>query len=309
MSDDKPQKNDRYRDTVFLPKTSFAMKAGLPQREPELLKRWAEIDLYNTLRQQSAGRPKYVLHDGPPYANGHLHIGHALNKILKDIVTRSRQMQGFDSNYVPGWDCHGLPIEWKIEEQYREKGRNKDDVPVVEFRQECREFAAGWVDIQREEFKRLGVQGNWADPYLTMNFHAERVIAGWRRDPEFADARGVPAALGFDEEDAATHRGTLAAMPPGSIAMPGEHLTRPRDHVVGRVALEAEVHEVQATGGEELVAVDVVGRDLLVPPVMGVAAGVPGEGREAGAGPAIQGEEEGGEAAPAVRCGRIDPRR
>ncbi|MEI7598749.1 MAG: isoleucine--tRNA ligase [Aestuariivirga sp.] len=177
MSDDKPQKTDRYRDTVFLPKTTFAMKAGLPHREPELLKRWAEIDLYNTLRQQSAGRPKYVLHDGPPYANGHLHIGHALNKILKDIVTRSRQMQGFDSNYVPGWDCHGLPIEWKIEEQYREKGKNKDEVPINDFRKECRAFAAHWIDVQREEFKRLGVTGDWDNPYLTMNFRAEALIA------------------------------------------------------------------------------------------------------------------------------------
>ena len=177
MSDDNPQKTDRYRDTVFLPKTSFAMKAGLPQREPELLKRWAEIDLYNTLRKQSAGRPKYVLHDGPPYANGHLHIGHALNKILKDIVTRSRQMQGFDSNYVPGWDCHGLPIEWKIEEQYREKGRNKDEVPINDFRKECRAFAAHWIDVQREEFKRLGVTGDWDNPYLTMDFRAEALIA------------------------------------------------------------------------------------------------------------------------------------
>ncbi len=177
MSDDKPQKNDRYRDTVFLPKTSFAMKAGLPQREPELLKRWESIDLYRTLREQSAGRPKYVLHDGPPYANGHLHIGHALNKILKDIVTRSRQMQGFDSNYVPGWDCHGLPIEWKIEEQYREKGKNKDEVPVNDFRKECRAFAEHWINVQREEFKRLGVTGDWDNPYLTMNFRAEALIA------------------------------------------------------------------------------------------------------------------------------------
>ncbi len=177
MSDDKTLKTDRYRDTVFLPKTSFAMKAGVPQREPELLKRWEEIDLYNTLRKQSAGRPKYVLHDGPPYANGHLHIGHALNKILKDIVTRSRQMQGHDSNYVPGWDCHGLPIEWKIEEQYREKGRNKDEVPINDFRKECRAFAEHWINVQREEFKRLGVTGDWDNPYLTMDFRAEALIA------------------------------------------------------------------------------------------------------------------------------------
>jgi len=175
--DDKPQKTDRYRDTVFLPKTSFAMKAGLPQKEPDLLKRWDEMDLYGSLRKASAGRPKYVLHDGPPYANGHLHIGHALNKILKDMITRSRQMQGFDSNYVPGWDCHGLPIEWKIEEQYREKGKNKDEVPINDFRKECRAFAAHWIDVQREEFKRLGVTGDWKNPYLTMDFRAEALIA------------------------------------------------------------------------------------------------------------------------------------
>ena len=177
MSDDTPQKTDRYRDTVFLPKTSFGMKAGLPQKEPELLKRWADMNLYRTQREQSAGRPKYVLHDGPPYANGHLHIGHALNKILKDIVTRSRQMQGFDSNYVPGWDCHGLPIEWKIEEQYREKGKNKDEVPINDFRKECRAFAEHWINVQREEFKRLGVTGDWDNPYLTMNYRAEALIA------------------------------------------------------------------------------------------------------------------------------------
>ena len=176
-TEDKPQKTDRYRDTVFLPKTSFGMKAGLPQKEPELLKRWEDMNLYQTLREQSAGRPRYVLHDGPPYANGHLHIGHALNKILKDIVTRSRQMQGFDSNYVPGWDCHGLPIEWKIEEQYREKGKNKDEVPINDFRRECRAFAEHWINVQREEFKRLGVTGDWDNPYLTMNYRAEALIA------------------------------------------------------------------------------------------------------------------------------------
>ncbi|MDG1863527.1 MAG: isoleucine--tRNA ligase [Yoonia sp.] len=165
-----------YKDTLNLPKTDFPMRAGLPKREPEWLDRWVKMDVYGQLRAKT-GRQPFTLHDGPPYANGHLHIGHALNKILKDMVVRSQQMMGKDARYIPGWDCHGLPIEWKIEEQYRAKGRNKDDVPVVEFRQECREFAAGWVDIQREEFKRLGVQGNWADPYLTMNFHAERVIA------------------------------------------------------------------------------------------------------------------------------------
>jgi len=165
-----------YKSTLNLPKTDFPMRAGLPKREPDWLARWERIGVYDRLRG-AKGRMPFVLHDGPPYANGHLHIGHALNKILKDMVVRSRQMMGFDARYVPGWDCHGLPIEWKIEEQYRQRGRDKDAVDVVDFRQECRKFAAGWVDVQREEFKRLGVTGNWADPYLTMDFHAEAVIA------------------------------------------------------------------------------------------------------------------------------------
>ncbi|NBZ88250.1 isoleucine--tRNA ligase [Stagnihabitans tardus] len=172
MSTDTPD----YRDTVFLPETDFPMRGGLPQREPEWLARWAKIGVYDRLREKT-GRKDFTLHDGPPYANGHLHIGHALNKVLKDMVVRSQQMMGRDARYVPGWDCHGLPIEWKIEEQYRAKGLNKDDVDVVTFRQECRKFAEGWIDIQREEFKRLGVTGNWANPYLTMDFHAEAVIA------------------------------------------------------------------------------------------------------------------------------------
>jgi isoleucyl-tRNA synthetase len=167
-----------WSKTLFLPQTDFPMKAGLPQREPELLARWHETDLYHQLRQDARKRAKYVLHDGPPYANGHLHIGHALNKILKDIITRSRQMTGFDADYVPGWDCHGLPIEWKIEEQYRDKKRNKDEVAVNEFRRECRAFASHWIDVQREEFKRLGVVGDWDNPYTTMAFDAEAVIAG-----------------------------------------------------------------------------------------------------------------------------------
>ncbi|MDQ0474955.1 isoleucine--tRNA ligase [Labrys wisconsinensis] len=166
-----------YSRTLFLPRTEFPMRAGLPQKEPEILARWQKGDLYRRLRESAAGRPKFVLHDGPPYANGNIHIGHALNKILKDLVTRSQQMLGFDSNYVPGWDCHGLPIEWKIEEQYRAKGRNKDEVPLVEFRRECRAFAEHWVDVQREEFKRLGVEGDWAHPYLTMTYAAEAQIA------------------------------------------------------------------------------------------------------------------------------------
>ena len=166
-----------YRDTVFLPETAFPMRAGLPQREPEWLGRWERIGVYDRLRSTAAGRVPFVLHDGPPYANGHLHIGHALNKVLKDMVVRSQQMMGRDARYVPGWDCHGLPIEWKIEEQYRAKGLNKDDVDTVAFRQECRKFAEGWIDVQREEFKRLGVTGKWDRPYLTMDYHAEAVIA------------------------------------------------------------------------------------------------------------------------------------
>jgi len=166
-----------YRSTVFLPKTEFPMRGGLPKREPELLNRWAELGLFERLREDSKGREKFILHDGPPYANGHLHIGHALNKILKDVINRSQQMLGKDANYVPGWDCHGLPIEWKIEEEYRAKGKDKDEVPILEFRRECREFAEKWVAIQSEEFQRLGVVGDWEDPYLTMALEAEARIA------------------------------------------------------------------------------------------------------------------------------------
>ncbi len=166
-----------YKETLLLPRTEFPMRAGLPQREPDWLARWERIGVYERLREKADGRPPFVLHDGPPYANGHLHIGHALNKLLKDFVVRSRQMMGHDSRYVPGWDCHGLPIEWKIEEQYRAKGKSKDEVPVAELRAECRRFAEHWIDVQRSEFKRLGVTGDWEDPYLTMDFHAEAVIA------------------------------------------------------------------------------------------------------------------------------------
>ena len=174
---DTPEKLD-YSKTLYLPQTEFPMRAGLPKKEPEIVARWQEMNLYRKLRESAAGRPLYVLHDGPPYANGNIHIGHALNKILKDVITRSFQMRGYDSNYVPGWDCHGLPIEWKIEEQYRAKGRNKDEVPVNEFRQECRDFASHWIAVQSEEFKRLGVIGDFETPYTTMNFHAESRIAG-----------------------------------------------------------------------------------------------------------------------------------
>ncbi|MDU8911819.1 isoleucine--tRNA ligase [Aestuariicoccus sp. MJ-SS9] len=166
-----------YKDTLNLPKTDFPMRAGLPKREPEWLARWDSIGIYDRLRDTADGRQPFTLHDGPPYANGHLHIGHALNKTIKDMIVRSHQMMGYDARYIPGWDCHGLPIEWKIEEQYRAKGQNKDEVDIVDFRQECRKFADGWIDVQREEFKRLGVTGCWDRPYLTMDYRAERIIA------------------------------------------------------------------------------------------------------------------------------------
>jgi len=166
-----------YKNTIHLPRTDFPMKAGLPKREPEILARWEKMGLWRRLREDSAGREKFILHDGPPYANGHLHIGHALNKILKDVINRSQQMLGKDANYVPGWDCHGLPIEWKIEEQYREAGKDKDAVPIVEFRKECRDFAAHWIGVQRAEFERLGVVGDWENPYTTMACAAEAQIA------------------------------------------------------------------------------------------------------------------------------------
>ncbi|MGE0231856.1 MAG: isoleucine--tRNA ligase [Flavobacteriaceae bacterium] len=166
-----------YSQTLYLPSTDFPMRAGLPQKEPEIIARWDAMHLYERLREAGKGRDRYILHDGPPYANGHLHIGHALNKILKDIVVRSKQMAGYESNYVPGWDCHGLPIEWKIEEQYRAEGRNKDEVPVNEFRAQCREFAAHWVKVQGEEFRRMGVEGDFAHPYRTMSFEGEATIA------------------------------------------------------------------------------------------------------------------------------------
>jgi isoleucyl-tRNA synthetase len=165
-----------YRATVFLPKTAFPMKANLPAREPEILARWAELDLYRRLREDARARAKFILHDGPPYANGHLHMGTALNKILKDVVNRSQQMLGKNAVYVPGWDCHGLPIEWQIEQRYRQAGQDKDAVPAAEFRRECRDFAQHWIEVQRQEFMRLGVVGDWQHPYTTMAYHAEAGI-------------------------------------------------------------------------------------------------------------------------------------
>ena len=165
-----------YKDTIFLPKTSFEMRANLPLKEPKILEEWDKQKIFKQLREKSKGKEKFILHDGPPYANGHIHMGTALNKILKDVVVRTQQMTGKDSVYVPGWDCHGLPIEWKIEEEYRKNGRNKDDVPIVQFRQECREFAEKWINIQKKEFRRLGVEGDWDNPYLTMSNEAEAQI-------------------------------------------------------------------------------------------------------------------------------------
>lgn len=165
-----------YRSTVFLPKTEFPMKAGLPQKEPAILARWADADQYRVVRNARAGRPKFILHDGPPYANGDMHIGHALNHILKDMVVRTQTLLGLDAPYVPGWDCHGLPIEWKVEEEYRKKKLNKDEIPPHEFRAECRAYARKWVDVQREQLKRLGINADWDHPYLTMDFAAEATI-------------------------------------------------------------------------------------------------------------------------------------
>ncbi|KKI20143.1 isoleucine--tRNA ligase [Sphingomonas sp. Ag1] len=180
MADDTPSAPTAdpkdWRDTVFLPKTDFPMKAGLPQKEPAILERWQRLGLYQRLREQRADRETFILHDGPPYANGDMHIGHALNHILKDMVVRTQTLLGKNAPYVPGWDCHGLPIEWKVEEEYRKKKLNKDEVPPAEFRAECRAYAQKWVDTQREQLKRLGVNGDWDKPYLTMDFAAEATI-------------------------------------------------------------------------------------------------------------------------------------
>ena len=164
------------KDQINLPKTAFSMKANLPVREPGILDYWQKIGLYKKLRQKSKGKEKFVLHDGPPYANGNIHMGTALNKILKDIITKFHQMDGKDSVYVPGWDCHGLPIEWKIEEQYKKNKKNKNDVPIIEFRKECRDFATKWIGIHKDQFQRLGVIGDWENYYSTMSFDAEAQI-------------------------------------------------------------------------------------------------------------------------------------
>ena len=178
MTDQPSQKTEDYKSTVFLPATDFPMKAGLAAKEPEIAAQWEAMDLYGRLRAQRAGRERFILHDGPPYANGDIHMGHAMNKVLKDIIVRSQSLLGKDAPYVPGWDCHGLPIEWKIEEEYRKKKLNKDEVPAQEFRAQCRAYADKWVGVQRDQFKRLGIMGDWEDPYLTMKFDAEATIVG-----------------------------------------------------------------------------------------------------------------------------------
>ena len=175
MTDTATTERD-YRDTLFLPKTEFPMRAGLPKAEPEWIRRWDELGLYEKLRADAKGRDPFILHDGPPYANGHIHLGTALNKIIKDIIVRSHQMQGFDASYLPGWDCHGLPIEWKVEEEFRSKNRPKDSVPAEEFRAACRAYAEHWVGVQKAEFRALGIEGEWNDPYLTMAFESEAMI-------------------------------------------------------------------------------------------------------------------------------------
>ena len=167
-----------YRDTVFLPRTSFPMRGDLPRKEPAMLARWDKMDLFGKMRADAKGRPLFILHDGPPYANGNIHIGTALNKILKDFINRTRQMAGFDADYIPGWDCHGLPIEWRIEEQYRAAGKDKDAVPILKFREECRDYAKHWMGVQKEEFRRLGVEGAWDRRYATMDLPSEAAIAG-----------------------------------------------------------------------------------------------------------------------------------
>ncbi|MEL0185464.1 MAG: class I tRNA ligase family protein, partial [Hyphomicrobiales bacterium] len=177
MVDNKDTAEINWAETILLPKTDFPMRANLPDAEPAILKKWEVEDIYHQNRINADGNETFVLHDGPPYANGNLHIGHALNKILKDLIVRSKSMMGYNVSYIPGWDCHGLPIEWKIEEKYREKGIDKDSIPINKFRDECRDFATHWINVQRDEFKRLGVIGDWDNSYTTMKFESEALIA------------------------------------------------------------------------------------------------------------------------------------
>jgi isoleucyl-tRNA synthetase len=185
MPNDSETKSRDYRATLFLPSTDFPMKAGLPEAEPKWLARWEQMDLYGRMRAAAKGRPLFILHDGPPYANGEIHLGTGINKILKDFVVRSQGMLGKDAPFIPGWDCHGLPIEWKIEERYRAEGKSKEEVPVDQLRRDCREFAEKWIAVQRVQFKRLGCIGLWDHPYTTMAYKAEAAIV--RELHKFAD--------------------------------------------------------------------------------------------------------------------------
>ena len=231
MTSTKTAERD-WSATLFLPQwsTPFPMKAGLPELEPRLLKRWAGLGMYGRLRKAAKGKPKFILHDGPPYANGNIHIGTALNKILKDMVTRGQQMLAYDSNYVPGWDCHGLPIEWQIEQAYRAKGKRKEDVPVLELIAECRDFAQKWIDIQREEFKRLGVEGDWDHPV-----HDD----GARR-------RGADRARA---DEVRGHRPALPRLQAGDVERGGENRARRGGDRVPRVHERHGVGEVPGRPG------------------------------------------------------------
>ncbi len=239
-----------YRATLFLPATEFPMKAGLPEAEPKWLKRWEEMDLYGRIRAQAKGRPLFVLHDGPPYANGEIHSGTGLNKVLKDIVVRSRGFLGFDAPYIPGWDCHGLPIEWKIEEKYRKEGKSKDDVPIAQLRRDCREFAEHWIGVQRTQFKRLGCMGLWDKPYTTMDYRAEAVIAGELH--KFVEAgllyRGFPPGdvVAGREDRARRGRGRVSRedQPDDLCEVSGGGYTRDR----GDGSWQSALHRAGATG-------------------------------------------------------------
>ena len=165
------------KENINLPKTAFSMKANLPAKEPGMIEYWDKINLYQKLRDSSKNKEKFILHDGPPYANGNIHMGTALNKILKDIVIRSKQMQGFDAAFVPGWDCHGLPIEWEVEQELRKKGDEKKNISIKEFRNKCRKFAEHWIKIQKKEFERFGVLGDWENYYSTMSYKVEEPVS------------------------------------------------------------------------------------------------------------------------------------
>src|SRR5947209_5706489 len=231
-----------YRPTVFLPKTDFPMRGGLPTLEPKLVERWQKMHLYDKLRAAAKGREKFVLHDGPPYANGDLHLGHALNKILKDVINRAQQMLGKDAPYVPGWDCHGLPIEWIVEEQYRAKNQCKDSVPIDQFRRECREFAAHWLEVQKRDSKRLVVVGDWDNPYTTMAYSAQASMTRYGAQTGQAQAavHGRARSCSLPNPWSRPARQTTASRPIRlSIAFPARALPERRQRIrcVGRATI------------------------------------------------------------------------